>query len=528
MLDAPKEILGAHMSSNLQRTLTRISLALLLLVFVAADGSAGSNPLTERGIDPAILDLMVSDISQNIRYTRYAEIEITTDEGTISDRALIQFDPATDYGIDLYMKFAGGPPQTAAARKFRRVLENNMRLQHRIRRMDFQVDPKSLTVESQNGSKAVILFRYSKFALPQQVAWMRFLHGRIWVDGDRVERIRVESDEGRSFRLNGQRVTEFTSEARFVRLANGLDVVAENENKSVGRNSVVTTRTWSVAFAEPDGDDLTPDTLEIPAGIDLSEFDTTVRVKLDRKWPIFGKGARKLGFEVPKPFGISLMYTDLSTNFDFTSFEINGESAPIEALFSPAGSGIDLGVTYPQVRLDWFPFPFLNLMALAGEVEADGNLFIRTTDLGQLIGLPPVIEETIKVDTATLGVGATAAMGYKNFFGSITATYFVSVTEDANTESTTATLTPQVGYYIPNWRLRILVGVEYLDIENTMEGSIDLGNGQSLDFNIGVETAEWAGRIGLYKEIGNHMELTLSYTYGEDRSGLSTMLGYRF
>ena len=61
-----------------------------------------------------------------------------------------------------------------------------------------------------------------------------------------------------------------------------------------------------------------------------------------------------------------------------------------------------------------------------------------------------------------------------------------------------------------------------------MEGSIDLGNGESLDFNIGVETAAWAGRIGLYKEMGNHMELTLSYTYGEDRSGLSAMLGYRF
>ena len=502
-------------------------------VVCAADTVESEDPLTARGIDPKVLDLMISDLSQDLRYTRYSEVEVIDGDETYLDRALIQFDPDKDYGIDLYMQFEG-PPQASSARRYRNSLENQMRLQHRIRTMDIQYDPDSLKVESKDGEKVVIQFRYSKFALPQQVAWMRFLQGRIWIDGDRVERIVLELDEGKRFSYNGSRVTDFELSASFVQLPNGLDVVQNSESRSVSssflssKRIIVKVRTSAVSFSEMDGTNVTPPGVSAPPGIELEAFDETVRVKLDRRWPIFGQGARKLGFEVPKPFGISLMYTDLSTNFDFTSFEINGESAPIEALFSPAGSGIDLGVTYPQVRLDWFPFPFLNLMALAGEVTADGNLFIRTTDLGQLIGLPPVIEETIKIDTAMLGVGATAAMGYKNFFGSITGTYFVSVTEDANTESTTKTLTPQVGYYIPNWRLRILVGVEYLDIENTMEGSIDLGNGQNLDFNIGVETAAWAGRLGLYKEMGNHMELTLSYTYGEDRSGLSAMLGYRF
>ena len=287
-------------------------------------------------------------------------------------------------------------------------------------------------------------------------------------------------------------------------------------------------RSYAVSFAEPDGTDITPVSVSPPAGVDIAAFNNTVRVKLDRKFPIFGKGARKLGYEVPKPFGVSVLYSDLTTQFDFTSFEINGESEAIEAIFDPNGSGIDIDANSPQVRFDWFPLPFLNLMALYGKAEADGNLRINTTLLGQIIGLPDVIEERIEIDTDMWGVGLTAAMGYKNFFGNVTATYFTSVTPDAGADSTIITVTPMVGYYIPDYRLRLLVGAEYFDVENKMVGSIDLGGGNALDFNIGIETREWAWRAGLYKELGNHFEAMLTYTFGDDRDGISAMFGYRF
>lgn len=155
-------------------------------------------------------------------------------------------------------------------------------------------------------------------------------------------------------------------------------------------------------------------------------------------------------------------------------------------------------------------------------------MLINTTDLGQLVGLPEIIEESIEIDTDMYGVGLTVAAGYKNFFGNVTATYFKSVTSDADTDSTIMTITPMVGYFFPDYRLRVLIGAEYFDIENKMVGSIDLGGGNALDFNIGVETEEWAGRIGVYKEFGNSFEGTLTYTYGDDRDGLSAMFGYRF
>ena len=141
----------------------------------------------------------------NLRYTQHVTFEIVTERETIVDEALVRFEPDTQYGIDLFMQFKAGSPLSQAPRGLRDSLQNRMRLQHRIRTMDVQYDPSSMVVESQDGDKAVILFRYSKFSLPQQVSWMRRVQGRVWVDGDRVERIRLELDEGARVSIDGNR-----------------------------------------------------------------------------------------------------------------------------------------------------------------------------------------------------------------------------------------------------------------------------------------------------------------------------------
>lgn len=138
----------------------------VLLFLLSSLANAQADPLSERGINPKILDVMVTDMSQDLGYTQQADIRILTEQQEFNDRALIFFDPMTDYGIDLYMKFDEGDIDTMAPRKFRKMLENRMRLQHRLKVMEFQYDPKSIEVESQDGDKAVIRFRYSKYALP--------------------------------------------------------------------------------------------------------------------------------------------------------------------------------------------------------------------------------------------------------------------------------------------------------------------------------------------------------------------------
>lgn len=498
-----------------------------------------ADPLTARGIDPEILDVMVSSLSQDLRYRQQADIIITTESEIFRDRALVIYNPDTEYGIDLYMKFEEKDIETMSPRKFRKMLEKRMMLQHRLKTMEFQYDPKTIKVESQDGDSAVITFRYSKFALPQPVAWMRFLNGRVWVEGDQVKRIQLMSDEGRTFMTDGMKVSHLQMNADFVRTKNGQDLL--DNVKSVftaryyglklfewGEQFTVTFNTRALQYMDVDEQVVYTAPEDLPDILDDSGGLEVVRAKLDRKLPIWGNEVRKMGFDLPRPWGASLMYTDMSTLMDFTSFEINGQQEAIEAIFDPNGSGIDVTATVPQVRGDLFVLPFLNLMVLAGTAEATGSLKINTTELGQIVGLPDIIEEDIGLNLTMAGVGVAVAGGYKNFFAAIAGTYMLTLTEGANTESTAIAVTPLVGYQMVDYRLRFLAGAEWLDLQKNMEGSIVLGNGEKLAFNIGVESEAWGYRVGVMKEFGSHWESLFSYTWGDDRDGWTMMVGYRW
>ena len=99
---------------------------------------------------------------------------------------------------------------------------------------------------------------------------------------------------------------------------------------------------------------------------------------------------------------------------------------------------------------------------------------------------------------------------------------------DAGVDANVSSVTAMVGYFIPNYRMRVMGGVEYFKDEESMVGSIPLPDGDSLDFNIGVEQEAWAGRVGVHKEFGNNWEGNFTYTYGDDRQGWTVFFGYRF
>jgi hypothetical protein len=516
-----------------------IGVVLLVISVISDPLLAETNPLTERGIDPKILDVMVTDLSQNVRYTLQTDIQVSSESQNTRDRALVFFEPGTEYGIDLYMKFEEGDVNTMAPRKFRKMLENRMRLQHRLRTMDITYDPKSVEVESQDGDKAVIRFRYQEYALPQPVAWMRFLQGRIWVEGDQVKRIDLKLDEGRRFMADGIKYSQMQSTSEFVRVADGRDLVLSTKSEIIAKYYGVKLFKWgeeftvnmdstALSYVDDEGTILfgtSPEAAELAADL---KNPKTVRVKLDRTLPIWGGEVRRMGFDLPRPWGLSAMYTQADNNVRFTSFELNGNQEGIEAIFDPEGSGIDVTAKVPLVRADVFVLPFLDLMVMGGNATAEGDLMINTTELGQIIGLDPIVEGHISLDMTMLGAGVALAGGYKNAFAALTYTYMTTKTKGASTESVAKATTGLVGYQFPNYRMRVMFGAEYLALQEVMEGTLDLGGGETLAFNIGVESEAWAWRAGIMKEFGNHMEGLVSYSWGEDRNVWTFMLGYRW
>jgi len=129
---------------------------LLFLLFSLANAQA--DPLSERGINPEILDVMVTDMSQNMGYIQQADIRLVTESEEFHDRALIIYEPTTEYGIDLYMKFDEEKIDTMAPHKFRKMLEKRMKLQHRLKVMEFQYDPILRQQPEQQGNRRAALY----------------------------------------------------------------------------------------------------------------------------------------------------------------------------------------------------------------------------------------------------------------------------------------------------------------------------------------------------------------------------------
>ncbi len=495
---------------------------------------ANEQLLRDRGIEPQVLDAAVSSLSQKKAFIAQLQIENSTGGETETDIAYMVFDPFAEYGIDLYLMFdrhSDAVDGFLQKTKYRDSLAKYMRVQHRLLTMGNQYDPASIQLDPDKGD-SVISFGFASYGIPQDIAFFRFLRGQAFVNGNVLERIELVNEQ--SFMHGGSRYQNYRKVAYFTKTEDGsylidsYTITADGNRWGKSFRSVTKVKFIQYRDAEGHTVQLAPD---MPVDFDEADFEA-VRVKLDRTLPIWGKEIRKRGFDLPLPVGIQGIYRYQEDNIDFTSFTIDG-SSDFELIFDPQGSGADVYTNMGGLRADLYVLPFLNFSAFVGKAKSNADLKIKTTDeFRDFIDwtggdMPEFIDLNLDLNVNLAGVGMTTALGYKDIFGSLTASYAQSVTEGAGTSTNIWTLNPIAGYQFPEYRLRLLVGAEYVGINSEMLGTIEMEDGSQFDFNIGVTTNEWSGVLGIHKEFGSHMEFVLMYGRGEDRESFTATLGYR-
>ena len=521
---------------TLRSILAWIAVVSLTVLSCVGTVMASVQPFVDRGIDPHVMNMAASSLSQKKAYISDLIVEITENGKTEKDTAFVVFDPFTEYGIDFYLKFnklSDTSESFLQKAEYRSMLSRIMRLQHRLQTLGNQYDPDSITVEQEDGDDAVISFKFASYGLPQDIAYMRFLKGRAFIIDGELDRIEVGNEQ--PFSHNFKRYHNYQTVSKF-RQAEAGDYLLVSKTISFsgvswGKPFKALLKAEIIQYRDADGN-ITTLRPGMPVEFPDDEFET-VRVKLDRTLPFYGKAVRKQGFDLPMPFGVQGIYRYQDNYLDFTHFTIDG-SNDFETVFDPAGSDATVSTNMIGARADMYIFPFLNVSAFVGKAQSDANLQIRTTDefkdfIGWLGGdLPEYLSLDLELDNTIAGLGMTAALGYKNYFASITGSYAASVTESAGTTAHIWTANPIVGYQFPDYRLRFLLGAEYIKLNREMVGTINLPDGTSFDFNIGVDTDEWAGLIGLQKEFGSHFETVFMYGQGPDRQSFTITGGYRF
>ena len=252
--------------------------------------------------------------------------------------------------------------------------------------------------------------------------------------------------------------------------------------------------------------------------------------------PIWGKGARDKGFDLPLPLGIGLTYSYINQNMVVSDLVVAGR--PIDRLtFRDAPTATHTGV----FRADVWVFPFLNIYGLVGQTSG-------TTEPVVVFPNGEVVKSAVDYDRLSYGGGLTVAGGYKAFFLTIDANYTMGPIVSSKNGQVgdkpieSFTLAPRLGMLISSGgRLgtgSIWIGGMCLKATSEIRDSIDLSNRpvlsnlldrDALDFSIHVQPKDqWNLVLGGNWQFNKRWSATAELGGVFDRFHVITAVMWRF
>ena len=569
------------------RLISRIVLAVLVITFTAPGlaqdepseapllGPINSDPLTIRGISPRVLDIALFPMSQELYWEMLMNYQSVGKTGEPrSERFRMIFDPYTDYGRDLYFEFENEPLESV--KRYKRSLEVTMGKDNYVREKSRLYDPTSFRVREIGEGYDVISFRYDKERVPSSLRWLTFLQGEVHVIDGVLDRIEFKAEQ--TIERDGVRNRDYRSTVGFGAVDElGGYVIDWTEEKFELRykRTWVPLHTWGrmlkyrhtdfgeiawqhapdemfadkptvarpvIARADaPTGDDVLDDVVVTSKTREqiTEEFDTaeTVRLDLRRKLPFWADDVRKLGFELPKTYGVGIIGLFQSADIDLVDITV-GDISVVEdiPLVDPLGSEFSSDITTVQFRGDMWILPFLNLSVIAGHLETDTDVTLRFTPGFQAlyklktgVDLPEFIDFPSATSGETLGFGLTTGLQYEQLIFTASANYAWAVTNETESKVNALVILGMAGYDFGDLGMQVLAGVQYQKTDRVINGILDLGEGEDpLPFGIGIDIEETIFLLGVNKDIGRNWTFNAFAGLNGTRSSLMASFGYRW
>lgn len=207
--------------------------------------------------------------------------------------------------------------------------------------------------------------------------------------------------------------------------------------------------------------------------------------------PLWGKGLREKGTDLPLPFGLGVTYTYIRQNTRVYDVQVQG---------NPLGVTIPDADTYSNtavLRADVWILPVLNVY---GVIAYTGG----TTK--PAISLPngTTIDSRVTYDRAAYGGGATLAGGYKAYFLTLDSNYTTGAIQTKKGQLGdralySLTFTPRFGTNFSSGFFgqgALWIGGMYMDFAQEVRGTVDLADrGPVLPIIVGQDDISYRVRI---------------------------------
>ncbi|MCL1142393.1 hypothetical protein [Shewanella gaetbuli] len=503
------------------------------------------------GINDDLPKLGMSSLLQGEHLVEHVSRSVTINDEVRQSEAYLVQNTDEKGNIDLRIKY--DPAKLDENDDVIAEIENATKIEYRLRNYAQSYDPSTVTATELDNGQVEIAFNYSKYGLPQDIAYFRNMRVKVIVENGQPVSMIIKNTK--PFAYEKYTITEYRQLMSFVTLTDGRVVLEEKSISAKGSTSkgepvtLATTVAPVVFYDDLKGANiLSEDRLMEVSDPRFRE----AKIKLDRVFPLMGDMVRRQGIDVPLPFGVSVAYRKQDMNFGFTDFDIMGQE--LNEFFDPLKSIADVSAESFTVRGDVNILPFWNVYGLVGKIKVDANVDAEYTgQIGQEIketlnnklpglgnafcdGLSALcnrgtVSVPLNLNYDVVGVGTTLSVGYKQFFASVTGTYSKTRMEGSDKWGDgILTIQPMLGYQFAEYRAQIFVGAEYQGLKPNMEGEIagvELG-GETFYYNVGVDLDKWAYLIGFNKQFGKNYNLSVLYNQGETRNAFTVNFGYRF
>ena len=280
----------------------------------------------------------------------------------------------------------------------------------------------------------------------------------------------------------------------------------------------------------------------------------------DSFFPIWGDEAEKRGYTLPKPYGFSLSYMDMSNPITVNSINLTGH--PVLDAIDVDANKADFKGSNITLRGDVWIFPFMNVYGILGYTQGTSKAKINSVscdssgfgrfDPNRLLcsaidslggNLPDNAMFELDMDGGTYGVGTTFAGGIGNWFALIDMNYTYTDISAIDGNIKTFVAAPRVGHrweYDGGRELRVFVGAMYQDVQQYLSGDLkSLGLPPALDSVIDVLAPDgkfevsqssddkWNGVAGFQYAFNRDWEVLMEAGFGS-RETLFFALSRRF
>lgn len=504
-------------------------------------------------LDDSIPKLSMNLFAQHEHMVAHVDKTIIVGDETKQTDVFVKQSIDAKGNLDLRIRYQANK-QTDSS-DYLKALKDMARTEYRLRKYAQSYDPKSVVITEQDERHTKIEFKYSKFGLPQDIAYFRFMKVEIdLVDEKPVSLTITNRDE---FEYEGYRIQQYRQDITFDLDRNGKAVLKSkiinasgttfNGKKPVSMHMIST----PVFFYDKETKDID---VRNEALLKEYHYPTLIEeeLSLTRTLPILGDAVRRQGIDLPLPYGVSFVYRNQDMNFNINDINLMG--ANLNQIFDTDTTSASVRAQSVGIRGDVYLLPFLNVYGMIGKLDIDANVqgdytgalgnSIRDSLNNRLDGAGDFfcnrlsglctrsqINLPVHLRYDVVSTGLTLSVGYRNIFASLTGSYSLTKLEgESEWGDPIITAQPMIGYNWVDYRTQIFVGMEYQFVKPYFRGKvdqIDVG-GKPFSYDIGVDLSEEAYMVGFNKEIDQSYMLTFLYSMGETRSSATLNFAYRF